>query len=1050
MRNFLLAFSLIFSLTMAGQEVIMTGIIDGSQSGSPRAVELYVNGTVDLSTYSIERYSNGANSPNGAVETLSGTYTDAFVYIVNNQHDAAFTSTFGNAGDFANRIPSNIMFGNGNDAFVLVQGGTVIDQTGGEILSSTDIYEDSYLYRNDNTGPDGGWVAANWMVPGNDVLDGQSFAQIGVIVPFGTYSTTPPGPSASISGDTDMDEDGVNGSFTITLSQTANNNTTITYDLSGTATSGSDYLDPNSGTLTINAGDLSETIILTVIDDAESEPTETISLSITSISDATFSAGSDATINLFDNEPVSAINISSVQGSGTTSPLVGLTISIEGIVVGDFQGGTGTGLGGFFVQEEDADVDADPMTSEGIWIFDGGTGLDVAEGDLVSITGLVEESSDLTQINVTGAGATVSINSSGNPLPTATQLDLPVSAETDYEALEGMLTTVIDDVEVTETFSIARFGEFDVAEGGRLIQYTECNDSDPTGLAAYNAAQSLRRLTIDDGRSGDNNYPIILADGMEVSASNSLRSGTILSGLTGIVDERFTGYRLQATAFSRTDANPRPASAPTVGGNISVVGMNVLNYFTTLNSRGANNSDEFDRQEAKIVAAIIELDADILGLVEIENDGFGAGSTIQTLIDAIAAAGGPAYSSVNNPNAGGDDIQVALIYKSDVVEQSGTAANLTTPTAVFQSNRVPLAQTFRVIASGNPNFGQEVTVCINHWKSKGGSCGAGDDDTGGAGSCNGTRDAAAQAIADWLQTNPTGVNEPDQLIIGDLNAYSQEDPMQTLENEGFVNMVRELAGAGSFPCGSIPSYVFRGEWGSLDHAFASASLSTKVTGAIPWNVNSAEPTALDYDTQFNNPALYASDFYRFSDHDPIVVGLDLGATLPAELTSFDATFNKGAVDLSWTTSVEVNTDHFELLHRAANGRFTALGNVPAAGNSTTERSYTFTDLTPLKGENIYRLRTVDLDGTEAFSNIISITVAGTNSLKLVRNGKRSYRLSGAEPGTEYLLTNAGGAVIRRGTVNAETHDIDGNNLPAGMYFLIVDGLNGETFKLVVR
>lgn len=1049
MRHFLLCLAFAFLTTLSAQEVIMTGLIDGSSAGSPRAVELYVSGTADLSNYAIERYSNGSDSPNGAVETLSGTYTDEFVYVVNSGHDAAFTSTFGNTGDFANRIPSNIMFGNGNDAFVLIQGATVIDQTGGEILSSDDIYEDSYLYRNDNTGPDGGWIAANWMAPGNDVLDGQSFAQMGAIVPFGTYSTTPPGPSVMVAGGTDASEDGTQGTFTLILSQTANTDVTITYSFSGTATQNADYIDAGAGSAIITAGQTTQTVILDAIDDGDSEPAETIILTVDAVSDATFSAGASDEINLIDNEPITAINISAIQGSGTASPVVGQTLTIEGIVVGDFQGGSGVGLGGFFVQEEDADSDLDPGTSDGIWVFDNSVGPDVAEGDLVTVTGLIEEQNDLTQINATsGTGAGVVIVSSNNTLPTATDLDLPVSAETDYEALEGMRTNVIDALTVTSVFGIGRFGEFEASEGDRLIQYTECNESNVAGLATYNAGQDLRRLVIDDGRSGDNAFPIVLGDGMEVNATNSLRAGTTITGLTGIVDERFTGYRFQATGFSRSDDNPRPASAPAVGGNLTVVGMNVLNYFTTLGSRGANNADEFDRQEAKIVNAIIELDADILGLVEIENDGFGAGSTIQTLIDAISDAGGPAYTAVVNANSGGDQIQVSLIYKADVVEESGTAANLATPNDVFSSNRIPLAQTFRVIGAGNPNLGQQVTVCVNHWKSKGGSCGAGDDDAGGAGSCNGTRNDAAVAIAAWLATNPTGVNEPDQLIIGDLNAYSQEEPLLTLENEGFVNMVRALAGAGSFPCGSIASYVFRGEWGSLDHAFATASLSTKVTGAIPWAVNASEPPVLDYDTQFNDPALYADDFYRFSDHNPIVIGLDLGATLPAELTVFSGEAIKGDVELSWTTAQEINTDRFEVLRRSASGRFTTLGTVSAAGNTNASRNYAFTDRSAPTGTNEYQLRTIDQDGTSALSPIVSVEVSA--SLRITPAGVNVYRLYGAAPGTDYALTNAGGAVLRTGKTASEVQDIDGRQLPAGVYFLLVGGERQETFKLILR
>lgn len=744
--------------------------------------------------------------------------------------------------------------------------------------------------------------------------------------------------------------------------------------------------------------------------------------------------------------------ISAIQGNGTSSPAVGQTLSIEGIVVGDFQGGTGVGLGGFFVQEEDADADANPLTSEGIWVYDQTGAVDVAVGDLVTVTGLVEESNDLTQLNVTSGGASVAILSSGNMLPSATGIDLPLSQENDYEAYEGMLTTLTETVTITETFGVGRFGEFVVSEGRRLAQFTECNEPDAAALAVYNTRQRLRSLTVDDGRSGENTFPIVLGNGQQVSATNSLRSGASVAGLTGIIDERFTGYRMQATGFTVGTENARPVGAPSAGGNLTVVGMNVLNYFTTFGSRGANNQTEFDRQEIKIVKAICELDADIIGLVEIENNGYGAGGALQTLIDAIFAECGKQYSFVTSPNTGTDDIQVALIYKADVVVESGTAAALSAPAGVFSRNRVPVAQTFRVIETGNPSFNAEVTVCVNHWKSKGSACGPGDDDNGGAGNCNGSRTAAAQAIRDWLATNPTGTTDPDNLVIGDLNAYSQEGPITVFTHAGYVNEVRTFAGAESFPCGSNPSYVFRGEWGSLDHALASASLSSQVTGAIPWPVNAPEPTALDYDTRFNDPALYNDDYYRFSDHDPVVIGLRLTAISSVELLSFSGRAAGGDIILDWSTTNEQMTARFDVQRRDNAGAFATIGAVTGAGNSSAQLDYSFTDTNPENGLNEYRLRIVNIDGSEEFSGITSVEFEGTNSLEVHQISSRQFRISGGSADSEYLFTNAVGAVLRRGVVRGELTDIDGAGLPSGIYFLLVRSRNqgGQVFKLILR
>jgi predicted extracellular nuclease len=1050
--------TLFFILLMAGgsllsaQEVIITGILDGDFSGAPRAIELYVNGTLDLSGLTLVRYANGATSPNDSY-ALSGTWTDEFVYVINDgsspDHESLFEQAFGSSGDFANRLLGTNIFGNGDDVFTIQSGATILDQTGGSIGERTNIYGDGYLYRNDNTGPDGAWMADNWQqAPG--AVDGQPIENYGSLVPFGTYAASPPGPSVTVAGSADLAEPTTNGGFTVTLSQVASNPVTLSYALTGTATLGTDYTDPGAGTVLIPAGMLSVDISLIVIDDDDSEPGESIEITLTSVSDVTFSLGGSASISLMDDEPSSSVRIHLVQGSGDRSPLVGQDLTIEGIVVADFQGGSGVGLGGFFVQEEDEDVDGNPATSEGIWVFDGGSGFEVNVGDKVSVTGRVAEAENLTQIDLTAGGASLVVMSSNNALPTPASLDLPVASSAAYEAYEGMSVVLIDNVSITNNFGLARFGEFEVSEGERLIQFTECSPPDPTQLAAFAAAQDLRRLTVDDGRSGDNNFPIRLPNGTNLTPSNSWRAGAVIDGLTGVLDERFGGYRLQATGLAGVRGNERPTVAPQVGGSVKVASMNVLNYFTTLRSRGADNAEEFRRQEDKIVAAICALDADIIGLAEIENNGYGSNSALAQLVDAINASCGIEYDFVISPNRGSDQIQVAMIYNTAVVEESGTAAALSTPASLFTRNRVPLAQTFRVIEMDNPDLGEQVTVCVNHWKSKGGSCGPGDDDNGGAGSCDGTRTAVASAIAAWMATNPTGVEEPDQLVIGDLNAYRFEDPIQTMIDAGFVNTV---AGPG-FPCGGngTPSYVFRGEWGSLDYILASSNLAGKVTGAEAWPVNAAEPTALDYDTQFNDPSLYAPDFYRFSDHNPVVVGINLGPSPMVELATFTGVENGGEVDLSWSTASEVNTDMFEVQRQNEGGVFMTIGNINAAGNSTEPLNYSFTDNEPFEGDNVYRLRIVDLEGSAVFSDQVTVNVSGTTSIEVMQTGDRQFQLRGAPVGTRYLLTDAKGALIRAAETRGDLTEIRALDLPSGIYFLLVrtPGRQPVSFKVILQ
>ena len=1033
-------------LPLSAQDVIITGLLDPTVSGAtPRALELYVSGTVDLAAYRIELYSND-NLTVGRSTDLEGTYTDEFVYVINTGQEDDFNAAFGDAGDFSNRIRSGtFVSGNGNDAFVLRLGEATIDQTGGVIGEEDNIYRDSYLYRVDGTGPDGDWAPGNWMnVGNNDLLDGVGLDGLAAIVPFGSYAPPNAGPSVSVDGASDLAEPATNGAFTVTLSEPATAPVTVTYVLGGTATEGVDYASP-SGSATIAAGDTITVIDIAVLDDAEAELIETIILELVTVSDATYSLGRIAAISLEDDEPIQMLAIHEVQGAGMESPVQGFTVTVEGIVVGDFQGGSGVGLDGFYVQEENADADADAGTSEGIFVYDPAGETDVMLGDLVSVTGQVQEFGNQTQLNTTTADGNIALVSSDNVLPAPSDIDFPLTTRDELERYEGMFVRLTDDAVVTGTSSLGRFGELEISSGERLTQFTECNAPNPGALAAYNAEQDLRRILIEDGAGGANPATIRLPDGTTYSGTNPLRAGTSYTGLRGVMDERFGNYRIQATGVVSVDQNERPTTPPDVGGNLKIAGMNVLNYFTTFGERGADNQAELDRQTAKIVAAICALDADIIGLVEIENNGTDAGSATQALIDAITAGCGKTYAAVVSPETGTDQIKVQLIYDVLVVEESGTAAALSSPADVFSRNRVPTAQTFRITDEDNDGFGGQITVVANHWKSKAGGCRSEDDCGGGAGAGNGTRIAAATAIKDWLATDPTGTGVTNQLIVGDLNAYSREAPITNLTDAGFVNLVREFAPDGSFPCGSLPSYVFGGEWGSLDHALASADLAPFVTGAAPWNVNAAEPTALAYDGRDD---LYSPDFYRFSDHDPVLVGVRLETALPVELTNFTGSENKGRVDLAWRVGQEEDVARYEVQRRELRGGFVTIGEVVATRSTT----YTFADGLPLRGDNAYRLRVVDTDGAVAHSGLVVVSVRGPHSVQLRTAGDRNYQLHNAPLGTDYAVVNTSGQLLRGGVVRADVQSIEAGNLPAGMYFLSLRLAGGErsVFKFVLR
>ncbi|GLX00572.1 ExeM/NucH family extracellular endonuclease [Microtetraspora sp. NBRC 16547] len=532
--------------------------------------------------------------------------------------------------------------------------------------------------------------------------------------------------------------------------------------------------------------------------------------------------------------------IAQVQGDGDVSPVAGQDVRVEGIVVGAYQGAGQ--FNGFYVQ--DPKPDKDPATSEGLFVFSSSP---VKVGDHVLVSGKAIEYNGLTEISPATA---VNICGTGTIKPT--EVKLPLKKGITFERYEGMLVTFKGDLAASEIYNLGRFGEITLSEGGRLWQ--------PTDRKGVDSEKDARRtILLDDGSNVQN--PATLPYHSE--GSNTVRLGDEVKNLTGVLTEGFGAYRLQPTQpVVFEPANPRPAMPANVGGDVRVASLNTLNWFTTLKSRGATTAVERDRQLAKLVANIMGLDPDVAGLMEIERN---SDVALNALVDALnAKAGAGTYKAITHPNPGTDLIQTALIYKPAKVTPVGAAQS--SPDPVF--NRPPLVQTFRK-ASGD---GQTFTVLVNHFKSKGcsdvdGAATGADADQGDGQSCyNAKRVKQAQAmlaLIDDLKLQNT-------LVLGDINAYGEEDPIHALEVGGLTSLSKKYVSAKD-----RYSYVFNGLSGELDHALADRKLSKLVTGATIWHINSDEGRFMDYNTEFNPPYLYAPDAYRSSDHDPLLVGLNL-------------------------------------------------------------------------------------------------------------------------------------------------------------------------------
>ncbi|MEZ0163237.1 ExeM/NucH family extracellular endonuclease [Kineococcus sp. LSe6-4] len=557
--------------------------------------------------------------------------------------------------------------------------------------------------------------------------------------------------------------------------------------------------------------------------------------------------------------PADPVEIGEVQGTGAGSPLVGRQVTVTGVVVGDTPG-----LSGFYLQ--DPDGDGDPATSDGVFVA---SPAPVDLGDTVTVTGQVQEQFEQTQISAP-SGVTVLAEGSAADLPAPAVLDLPAD-DAARERLEGMLVAPADDLTVSEVYDLTTYGELTLSEGGVLVQPTEL--ARPGAAADAIAAENARRsIVLDDAvssRVGVTTRPYL-------SPATPVRVGDVVEFTEPLVlGFGFGAWRLQPAdgtadgVFAPQDT--RPAAPGPVGGDVQVGAFNVLNYFLTLGGqgRGASTPAEFEEQAGKIVPAIGALGADVVTLMEIEDTdstGLTPGNADTALADLVgrldSAAGAQVWAYVPMPQelyaVDRDVIRNAIIYRTDIVQPVGAPVGLVDESVWFNA-REPIAQTF-------VKDGDTFTVVANHFKSKGGSGASGDNTDTGQGAYTGDRVRQARSLAGFLTDLRTRTGDPDVVALGDFNAYTQEDPIEVLRTEAGLTDLGSRFDEGRY------SYVFDALSGSLDHALASPELTAKVTGAAHWNINSVESFAYQYS---GDEALYAPDPYRSSDHDPIVVGIDL-------------------------------------------------------------------------------------------------------------------------------------------------------------------------------
>ncbi|MEC5184889.1 5'-nucleotidase [Cryobacterium sp. MP_3.1] len=611
--------------------------------------------------------------------------------------------------------------------------------------------------------------------------------------------------------------------------------------------------------------------------------------------------------------PTDTTAISAIQGAADASPLAGSTVKTVGVVTAAYPTGD---FAGFYLQTPGTDGANNPA-SHGIFVYTKTLGVDVAVGDYVSVTGAVSEYYGLTQLTINALGDITRLDGAGITAPVAAELRLPAT-DADRERLEGMLVAPVGAFTVTNNYTTNQYAEIGLAAGTTpLVNPTVTDRPGSAGYTAAIAANAARAVTLDDGAS--TNYLSSSNKGLPVpylSTTAPVRIGAAVTFTKPtILDYRNSAWKLQpttalvpanaATVQPATFENTRSSAPEKVGGDIRLGTFNVLNYFSTTgdtltgcqyytdragakitvsggcDARGAADQANFLRQQAKIVAAINALDAQVISLEEIENSAvFGADrdTALATLVAALNAdLGQDAWAFVPSPAAlpaNEDVIRTAFIYQKAAVETVG-GSTILTGSAAFSNARQPLAQAFQLVGDTGSRF---LTI-VNHFKSKGSGTGVDADMGDGQGASNASRVNQATALVAFADTMSAQSGIDRVFLTGDFNAYDQEDPIKVITDAGYLN---QEAKSGEY------TYAFGGSVGSLDHVFASPEADAVVSDVDVWNINSVESVALEYSRYNNNVTdFYVADAFRSSDHDPAILGLNLAS--PTEPTPVPTT-----------------------------------------------------------------------------------------------------------------------------------------------------------------
>ena len=526
------------------------------------------------------------------------------------------------------------------------------------------------------------------------------------------------------------------------------------------------------------------------------------------------------------------VRIASIQNH--KSDLTDSYISVKGIVSGDFQE-TGE-LAGFYLQDERL------FSTRGIFVH---SKRKVNLGDEILISAKVIEYKNETRLDSVSSITTLSTN---NSFSTQT-LSFPYSPQS-IEQLEGCLVNIDEPMYISDSYSYEKYGQLLVSMKP-MVQATEIYDAQKESdeIEKHNFQQLYSSIVVDDLSNKRN--PL---DEDLYLPKDAVVVGSKVKNIKGYLSQRNDKYSIRL-ASDLEYINIKKDHDTSLLGDLKIMSFNLHNLFNGDGNkegfpteRGAKDYQSYQKQIQKLAAAIDLANPDIIALMEVENDGEHSLSAIAQFCEYLnTITNRTSYTVAKTVGlASKDVIKNGVIYDSLKVKTAELGNYY--PAKIF--SRSPLFQSFTFKDS------LDFVLSVNHFKSKSPRNAKGEnvDQLDGQAAFNTKRTQQAKKL---LQLVDSLYASMDLLIVGDFNAYTKEDPIQAIESAKLIRLES-----------SNYSYIYKGNMGCLDHAFATNNFEKQIKQIQVLDINASYPNWMDY--RFENSD---SSYFRSSDHNPIIIGV---------------------------------------------------------------------------------------------------------------------------------------------------------------------------------